>query len=342
MKSYRKKIASFALLAVLLCTPSGTYAAAPSEATITRERSASTVQREWSPVRVFDDDALWIAWSDDTEAIVGYDLSYDGQWIDVSYLDEHMDTTSLVYDDVWYLPPSIGLYATELSTAADYPLLDWDAPVGTGTMVVYVNHTARQMINAAIVVMGDVQCTGQLGLSQLITMASMMQHPEQYSYLQIIAGDWNNDGRVTLTDVITEASIYRASLAPPVSASDFVLHIDGDDELERNGGDVLSVMDEHGWSLFYTEQGDVFTTGRGIQIGSSMRQVHLAFGITPEYRYNRSLFDLSNDAAAAWITSFDADCEWTLCYSSKENRYRIIFFFDGDAKVIAMAFEREQ
>lgn len=292
------------------------------------------------PIFVEGDEALSIGWFDESNAIVEYDMSYDGEWMSVGYLADHMDTTRLVYDEVWFLPPSIGLYADVIHSDEDYPLLDGDAPVGTGTLAVYFNYTTGQTVCVSIVIMGDVRGTGDLSVSQLVTMADMLRYPDGYTNLQIWAGDWTCDGKVDITDLIREARILLASQAPPLDRNDFILSETVDEEVAKCGNDIIAYLESHpDWNIIYYFENEPFMTSRGIHIGSSIGEVLRAYGIAPSRPYLHGediLLEAIGNDQSEWDHYIESIGTEVLQYLSEDESSLISFYFDDQSRVICV------
>lgn len=84
------------------------------------------------------------------------------------------------------------------------------APLATGYMVEFES-SGDIVSGATVIVRGDVLGTGVMSLSQLTRLAEVYGGTApalEGPYLQ--AADFNADGRITLTDLVREAALYRA------------------------------------------------------------------------------------------------------------------------------------
>lgn len=93
------------------------------------------------------------------------------------------------------------------------PLAD-DAIVGTGcgAWLVDMAQGGRVLDQVTIVVYGDVLGNGTTNLSQLVRMAAAFRNPtvDGLSGPYLLAGDLDQTGQINLTDLVREASLYRA------------------------------------------------------------------------------------------------------------------------------------
>lgn len=82
-----------------------------------------------------------------------------------------------------------------------------DAVVATGDLLIRPDGTI-----SLIAVIGDVLGNGNIGLSQLVCLAEVYKGLANVDMLQFAAGDYNGDGRITLSDV-TALAQHVASLS---------------------------------------------------------------------------------------------------------------------------------
>lgn len=78
--------------------------------------------------------------------------------------------------------------------------------LGTGCQVILSRSEGLRMDSAIAVVRGDVLGTGEIGLSQLVRMAMHLSNKKTLADAYLYAGDWNNDGNVTISDLTREAA----------------------------------------------------------------------------------------------------------------------------------------
>ena len=80
------------------------------------------------------------------------------------------------------------------------------SPQAAGAPLVTGTGAKRGDEQAIAVVKGDLLGTGTSGLSQLVTMARLISNPSAYAREQQLAADINDDGKVTLSDLVQLAT----------------------------------------------------------------------------------------------------------------------------------------
>lgn len=86
-------------------------------------------------------------------------------------------------------------------------------PVSTGQIVTVTSTDGAVLSRSVVVVMGDVLGTGKMSLSQLVRMASAFRGTDPLTGSYLAAGDLteSQDGQITLSDLVREAQLLRAS-----------------------------------------------------------------------------------------------------------------------------------
>lgn len=84
------------------------------------------------------------------------------------------------------------------------------APLRTGQVVTVVQN-GEIVMEAPVVVRGDVLGTGEMTLAQVVRLADALRgvSPLEGAFLQ--AGDFTGSGTVTLTDLVQQAKLYLES-----------------------------------------------------------------------------------------------------------------------------------
>lgn len=83
------------------------------------------------------------------------------------------------------------------------------APLGTGMVLRLLSGNDQVRERAFCVVKGDVCGTGRVSLTQLVVMASAMNGTKELTGPYLLAGDWNNNKKIDLTDLVREARLIN-------------------------------------------------------------------------------------------------------------------------------------
>ena len=199
-----------------------------------------------------------------------------------------------------------------------------------------------------MVVKGDVIGNGTISIAQLPALARILQDPGAYQAAQILAGDWNNNNKVEITDLVTEATLLRIASASAVTANDFIVSSAlYNSVLAPYNYNLLTAMQaEDSWCMYFHEQNNVplssvIRTSRGIVLSSTYSEVRQAYGFgwTEEC-------DLADDADLAWFEDEDPEV-WNLLqregatvtnYYSAQDEYIVRFVFNDRQRVILIEF----
>lgn len=82
-----------------------------------------------------------------------------------------------------------------------------DNIVGTGSLL----FDSEGDMPITLVIMGDASGTGQVTLSQLVGLAAAFRGLADLQHPYLTAVDFNGDGKITLTDIVRESSLYLGS-----------------------------------------------------------------------------------------------------------------------------------
>lgn len=89
-------------------------------------------------------------------------------------------------------------------------ILDDDAYINTGLLAVF-KRKGTENAAAQIIVMGDVNGTGLMSLRQMVRIAQAYKGNSPLHGIYLDAGDFNETGRIDLSDVVTCAKMYRCA-----------------------------------------------------------------------------------------------------------------------------------